>query len=406
MTINSREQYHVGNFDEAIALARNVVERDPTYGPAWYVLAMALAAKQMNEEALQAFHKVTELRSSGQSLVLDSYEKIAGHHYRERQYDDAISNAKRGIEAFETVRTQHKSTAGPAEHIGQFYVIMGFSYYRQQHLDEAMEAFIRVTNGSVPGGYSDPDKAQAYYGKGLCNMQEKKFAAALSDLDVAVRKLGPDSGYTAIDALKKKGWCNFNLGNYTAALKDFDKGLKTLNGETAAHRTDLYRGMAYANLALDDKERAISCVNEASVGDSSYKSYGSASDLILIYYVSGDKENAWRTRGGIGYIGIHVEDNQGDSVKGAKIVTVMDASPAARAGLRIGDIVVKINNDANLGGTDFRSRINALTPGMSVTLQIYSQGVQRDVSLDVESVEPIMQADPLIARLLKDSILK
>jgi serine protease Do len=69
------------------------------------------------------------------------------------------------------------------------------------------------------------------------------------------------------------------------------------------------------------------------------------------------------------------------SVHGALVSDVTADGPAARAGLRQGDVIVKINGAAVEDSNDLRNRVSSTAPGTNVTLDVRRDGADR--SMDV-----------------------
>src|SRR5690349_12774845 len=94
------------------------------------------------------------------------------------------------------------------------------------------------------------------------------------------------------------------------------------------------------------------------------------------------------TRGRIG-VGIqNVTKDLADSLglgkpAGAAVSTVEEGSPAAKAGLEVGDVILKIDGRTVEGSADLSRTIRGLKPGTRITLGIWRGGKARDVSLTV-----------------------
>ncbi len=69
--------------------------------------------------------------------------------------------------------------------------------------------------------------------------------------------------------------------------------------------------------------------------------------------------------------------------KGALVAEAMKDSPAAKAGIRIGDTVVAVNGEPVSDTKDLARKIATLAPGKSVSLTLFRQGQERIVSLEV-----------------------
>jgi membrane-associated protease RseP (regulator of RpoE activity) len=69
-----------------------------------------------------------------------------------------------------------------------------------------------------------------------------------------------------------------------------------------------------------------------------------------------------------GWLGVYLEDSE-DGQQGAKITHVYPAGPAARAGLRAGDVVLQVNNNAIAGTPDLIATIDQFQPQSKVNLR-------------------------------------
>jgi len=94
------------------------------------------------------------------------------------------------------------------------------------------------------------------------------------------------------------------------------------------------------------------------------------------------------TRGRIG-VGIqNVTKDLADSLglakaAGAAVSNVEEGSPAAKAGLEVGDVILKIDGRTVEGSADLSRTIRALKPGSKITLGVWRGGKARDVSITV-----------------------
>ena len=94
------------------------------------------------------------------------------------------------------------------------------------------------------------------------------------------------------------------------------------------------------------------------------------------------------TRGRIG-VGIqNVTKDLADSLglgkaAGAAISNVEDGSPASKAGLEVGDVILKIDGRAVDGSADLSRTIRALKPGTKVNLTVWRGGKPKDVAVTV-----------------------
>ena len=94
------------------------------------------------------------------------------------------------------------------------------------------------------------------------------------------------------------------------------------------------------------------------------------------------------TRGRIG-VGIqNVSRDLADSLglakaEGAAVSNVEEGSPAAKAGLEVGDVILKIDGRAVEGSADLSRTIRAVKPGNKVSLAVWRGGKARDLTVTV-----------------------
>ncbi|HUP96776.1 MAG TPA: DegQ family serine endoprotease [Usitatibacter sp.] len=68
---------------------------------------------------------------------------------------------------------------------------------------------------------------------------------------------------------------------------------------------------------------------------------------------------------------------------GAAVSNVEDGSPASKAGLEVGDVILKIDGRAVDGSADLSRTIRALKPGTKVNLNVWRGGKARDLAVTV-----------------------
>jgi serine protease Do len=94
------------------------------------------------------------------------------------------------------------------------------------------------------------------------------------------------------------------------------------------------------------------------------------------------------TRGRIGVSITNVTKDLADSLglpkaQGAAVGTVEEGSPAAKAGLEAGDVIMRIDNRPIDGSADLSRTIRSLKPGSKINLNVWRAGKTRDVSVTV-----------------------
>lgn len=101
-----------------------------------------------------------------------------------------------------------------------------------------------------------------------------------------------------------------------------------------------------------------------------------------------------------GWIGVKVQglnETLADSLgmkttQGALVSETEGEGPAAKAGVKSGDVIATVNGEAVKDSRDLAKKIGALTPGAKVTLGLLRQGEQKTVSLTLQQMPNQKQA--------------
>ncbi len=121
-------------------------------------------------------------------------------------------------------------------------------------------------------------------------------------------------------------------------------------------------------------------------------SFSGISFAIPIDYAYGVAEQLMKTghvtRGRIGVGITNVTKDLADSLglpktQGAAVGSVEDNSPAAKAGLQPGDVILKLDGRTVEGSADLSRTIRSLHPGTKVTLGVWRNGKMHDTTLTV-----------------------
>lgn len=104
-------------------------------------------------------------------------------------------------------------------------------------------------------------------------------------------------------------------------------------------------------------------------------------------------------RGRIGVMIAEVTREVAESIglgkpQGAMVRAVEPSSPAEKAGLEAGDIIVKLDGKPLEKSSDLQRGISAIKPGTKVTLQVFRRGVFKDVPVTVGEFEPEKPTTP------------
>jgi serine protease Do len=136
--------------------------------------------------------------------------------------------------------------------------------------------------------------------------------------------------------------------------------------------------------------------------------FAGISFAIPIDYAYGVAEQLMKsghvTRGRIGVGITNVTRDLADSLglakaQGAAVSNVEEGSPAAKAGLEPGDVILSIDGRAVDGSADLSRSIRGLKPGTKVKLNVWRAGKARDVTLAVgefkdEDADKVAEAKP------------
>lgn len=106
-------------------------------------------------------------------------------------------------------------------------------------------------------------------------------------------------------------------------------------------------------------------------------------------------------------LGVAIQEvNQGladsfglDKPEGALVSSVEGASPAEKAGVKVGDVIRKVDGQAIVAASDLSARIGQSTPGEKVTLDIWRQGKPEAMSVslgDANAKTAVAKADDAV----------
>ena len=104
-------------------------------------------------------------------------------------------------------------------------------------------------------------------------------------------------------------------------------------------------------------------------------------------------EKQLRSKGKVtrGWLGVAIQDMNEElarsfdvqEAEGILVAEVTKKSPAEKAGLRQGDILLALNGDRLADVTDLRNRIAMTAPGSRITLRIIREGRRKDISVTI-----------------------
>ena len=84
-----------------------------------------------------------------------------------------------------------------------------------------------------------------------------------------------------------------------------------------------------------------------------------------------------------GYLGVSLETRT-DGGRGARITEVQAGTPAARAGMRVGDVVVAVDGVPIDGTLGFIAAVRDREPGDTMVVTVLRDGVEQDITTDLD----------------------
>jgi len=110
-----------------------------------------------------------------------------------------------------------------------------------------------------------------------------------------------------------------------------------------------------------------------------------------------------------GVIGVSVDDINADyaeafelpAISGALIQSVVDGLPAARAGLRQGDVVVSVDGRAIVDAAALRIKLGEYAPGTELQIEFYREGQLESLNVRLSDPEDPYELDATIGEILE-----
>ncbi|MFH0866204.1 MAG: tetratricopeptide repeat protein, partial [Bacteroidota bacterium] len=399
--VKTMNYYSAGKYDKAITAGKKATAINADKPEGWYWLAHALLAKDRKVEAYNAYYYVTTLSTGVQGL--DAYKNMCIIDYQNKDYDAYKANYQKA-EAF---YNKHKLEAvfnKSGENMTTIYAYLGLIYYKDADYDNAIKAFDEIVKFNVDEYTTYPHWTNhlCYVYRGWCYLKTGLYAEAIADYKSAIKIDGNDKTKLKVD-YRGKAWAEFYMEDYTNALKDFNTAYEYCISTDTVLLSSIYQGKAFTYLALKDKETALSIIEKIITID---PDYDTNDDFAKIYYASGEKEKAWKYRGGSGYIGVEAIYSKSGNTEGAKIRKVETGSPAIEAGLVKGDIITMIDSKKVNSDSSFTAASHALIPGTTATIKIIREGLEKSFTLTIVSAEEEMENAPLISKIITNKETK
>jgi len=223
--------------------------------------------------------------------------------------------------------------------------------------------------------------------------------------DVAVLKVEPDG----LTALKMADSENLEVGDYVIAIgnpfglgQSVSSGIVSALGRTGLGiesyenfiQTDASINPGNSGGALVDLHGRLVGINTAIIAPGGGNiGIGFAIPINMVRQIMDQLIEFGEIQRG--RIGVQIQDLTPELAKefnvdhdgGALIAQVLPDSPAARAGLISGDVIISVNRKAVRSGSDLRNFIGLLRVGARVDLRVVRDGVELMIDLKVGAIE-------------------
>ena len=171
------------------------------------------------------------------------------------------------------------------------------------------------------------------------------------------------------------------------------RAIQTPGGEVAMIQTDAPINPGNSGGALADRMGRIIGINDSIISGSGSSSSGSESGNVGVGFavpIDLAKSVADRIVAGeplaSGYLGISGNDATG-SQAGALIVSVSPNSPAAKSGLREGDVVTQFDGTKVEGMEDLAAAVRTHQPNQTVTIVVLRGGKQLSIQVTLDKLK-------------------
>ena len=344
--LSGRSFYEQGNYDRAVAEAKEAVEVDPDDGSAWTLLGMADAKKGSYKEAVQSFEKALALGFRG-------------------------------------------SMAPGAE--GSFnspWYWLGYAYYHEGQLDEAIAAFKKAVE-------TRGDLAASYEWWSGSSLRKGDYDTAIDAATKGLALTDPVGRSWHPYYLRNRSLCFLVTGHFDEALEDADALLADPAGKTADFMAHGYRIKAFVSAAVGDTRRAETLLTKVKEVEKDYDPEGHS----MILYLITEDEGTLKEISGRGWLGVETESYSKGAVQGVRLTEVVENGPAARSGLRRGDIIIRLGGKAVKNGGEFKP--SSFAAGSSVDAEIIHGQERRRLTITMgsraerASVEGVLTSAPV-----------
>ena len=392
-TDKAYEYYQKGEFEKVLEYTNKALKEDSAYGSAWYWKAVALSSLSQSEQALFAYDKVIENKeSAGKSQILDSYYNLCLYNFNLGDYEKSIRYGQKGISYFDYNSLDIDKDFG-YEKDGGLHDHTGWSYYNKGEYAEAKNTFQEVV--IMPDVYDGTNVSSCFMGLGWTNIELKQYPKAADNFTKALNKISEGDIGARWNAYAGTGWSRFYMGEFERALEAFNQSLG-YTGSDAVRARVITVAKAFTYLGMRDTITAFGLVDRAKEIDETFDRY---STLQRMYYALGNKEEAWKLKGGSGYLGIQGVDYDQNGTTGCKVVKVYENTPAKQSKILVGDVIFKINDNSITGFNDLGKTVVKIDPGTIAKFEVLREGIRRMMYVEIGSYDLVFDSDKVIATI-------
>lgn len=289
--------------------------------------------------------------------------------------------------------------------------LLGMAYYNKHQYPNAAAILERATAPGMFAGMPFGGRRINMRNHGVlgwCHFHMKNLDRAMAAFDKALAK-SDFRREPAWDesALRGRGWVRYFQGDFQGAGKDVSAALNLalahpgIINESMNYDSSL--ALAYINLGVNRDQVAEGMAHgaEAAAKGASFDAVKVGMDLAPVYLMLGQREQAYRLFGGRPLLGIEMQNNPDGASKGVQVLKVVTGSPAEKAGLMSGDIIVALDGKPVTIPQELARRVGGSEAGQNVQVEILRNGSPLKLAATLGSPDAQIARYALLQPLLK-----
>jgi len=371
---DNRALVNQGQYEQVLTNLKAAVQQYPQADGLWYDLGKAHYGRGQHQAAVQAFSQARIHKQEYFHSFWEATEWRGWAYLQLGQYEKAIVD-------FDFVLTYKPQNHHCRE--GK-----GWAYCETGDYDKALQEF-------DAGLKIDPKQPMLLRRKAWTLYYQKDYAEAEKVFRQAIGVFGKQDTGLVLGAYRGLGKMGYERGNFDVARKDLTRAIELASTQQNAGLPQLYVWKALCYAGLDDKETAIALMDRAIKAGQGHPEVTWM--LAVAAYGCGQPEKAWNLLGGQGRIGVACQDLE--AKEGVRVGAVTEGQAAEQAGLLSGDLIVRVNDQKVTESSQLIRLVLQLSPGDEVNIGIVREGMDKEISLEVGSVEADINQDELLAPL-------